>query len=152
MSYDLQAAVRHVVHDYAYLVVAGHDTQNPLPHPFNHYAERTFLFHCRAFAGFFKGVGDPRDMYAKDFVDMPTTGAPAVWTAWHDHVDKHLAHLSSKRITNTIPWTGSDNKKILDGFQATWRDFFSKLKPSLKPRFDSEIAAMQKQFPGVPLA
>jgi hypothetical protein len=30
-------------------------------------------------------------------------------------------------------------------------DFYSKLKPSLKPIFDAEISAMQKQFPGAPL-
>lgn len=151
MSYDLQKAVKHVVHDYTYLVVAGTDTQNPLSHPFNHYAERTFLVHCRTFAGFFKPRNNSMDMFAEDFVDMPTSGAPPSWTVWHDHVDKHLAHLSQKRITNTVPWTGSDNKKILDGFRATWRDFYSKLKPPLKPTFDAEIAANQRSYPGVPL-
>ena len=121
MNYDLNKAARHVVHDYAYLVAAGNDTQNPLSHPFNHYAERTFLVHCRAFAGFFKHGGDTRDMYAKDLVDTPTTQTLDTWTSWHDHLDKHLAHLSKARIDNTRPWTGADNKKILDGFQATSR-------------------------------
>ena len=151
MNYDLHRAAKHVVHDYAYLVVAGHDTQNPLPHPYNHYAERTFLVHCRAFAGFFKHGNNPRDMYAKHFVDKPTTSMLAAWGEWHVHVDQHLAHLTKARTTNTRPWTGADNKKILDGFQTTWQDFYSKLKPSLRSTFDAEIAAMQKQFPTVPL-
>jgi hypothetical protein len=42
-TYDVKAAVRHVVHDYAYLVVAASDKQRSLAHPFNHYAERTFV-------------------------------------------------------------------------------------------------------------
>ena len=151
MNYDLEKAAKHVVHDYVYLVAAGHDTQNPLPHPYNHYAERTFLVHCRAFAEFFKDGHDSRDMYAKDFVDTPTTQTLDAWNNWHDHMSKHLAHLTKARIDNTRAWTGEDNKKILDGFQATWRDFYSKLAPSLRPTFNAEIAAMQQQFPRVQL-
>jgi hypothetical protein len=61
---------RRFQHDYAFLMVAGHDTQNGLVNPHNHYAERTFLVHCRAFAKFFSNEMDNRDMYARDFVDV----------------------------------------------------------------------------------
>ena len=115
MSYDLEKAAPHIVHDYAYLVSAGHDTQNPLPFPFNHYAERTFLVHCRAFAGFFGNGTDSRDMYARDFVEGPSATTLAAWDTWHKHMDQHLAHLSKARIDNTREWTGEDNKAILKG-------------------------------------
>jgi hypothetical protein len=151
-SYDLANAAKHIVHDYAYLVSAGNDTQKPLRHPFNHYAERTFLIHCRAFAKFFDNNGtDTRDMYAKDFVHTPIVSNLTAWGNWHKHIDKHLAHLTKERITNTTPWTGADNKKILDEFRLMWQDFYKNIDPSLRPVFDAEIAAMQQQFPGVPL-
>jgi len=151
MSYDLKEAAKHVVHDYAFLVSAGHDTQNPLPFPFHHYAERTFLVHCRAFAGFFGNGTDSRDMYARDFVNGNSATTLAAWDAWHKHIDQHLAHLTKARITNTRSWTGKDNKAILDGFQQTWREFYKILEPSLKPAFDTQIDARQKEFPNVPL-
>jgi hypothetical protein len=152
VKYDLHAAVKHVVHDYTYLVVAGTDTQNHLPHPFNHYAERTFLVHCRAMAKFFENGRDARDMYARDFLQTPITRNLATWDHWHDHVDKHLAHLTIGRLDkNVVPWMGTQNKDFLREFRAMWEEFYKNLEPSLKPTFDAEIAAMQKQFPKVPL-
>ena len=153
MSYDLNKAAKHVVHDYVYLVAAGHDTQNPLAHPYNHYAERTFLVHCRAFAGFFKNGSDTRDMYAKDFMgaNQQLTSTLDDWEKWHVHTDQHLAHLAQARIDNTRAWTGEDNKKILDGFRTTWRDFYTKLNPLVKPAFDTAISAMQQEFPNIRL-
>ena len=92
-------------------------------------------------------------MYAKHFIDQPVNDqCLQTWGKWHDHVDKHLAHLSIARITNTRPWTGDDNKEILEGFRRLWRDFYSKLKPDVRSAFDTEIANMQRQFPDVPLA
>lgn len=148
MSYDLKAAAKHIVHDYAFLVAAGLDTQKPLGFPLNHYAERTFLVHCRAFAKFFDTDGsDPRDMYAKDFIDQPVDPRRLeTWKKWHDHVSKHLAHLSTSRITNTEPWTGEDNKKVLEEFQDMWQDFYTKVKPDVRSAFDAEIAKMQQTF------
>jgi hypothetical protein len=151
MNYDLKKAAKHVVHDYAYLVVAGNDTQNPLPNPYNHYAERIFLVHCRVFAGFFGNGHDDRDMYARDFVDGSSDPTLDTWCSWHTHLDQHLMHLSKARVENTRAWTGDDNKAILEGFQKTWRAFYEILKPPLKPFFDAEIDTMQKQFPKVPL-
>jgi len=98
MNYDLNEAAKHIVHDYAYLLAAGHDTQKPLPHPLNHYAERTFLVHCRAFAKFFAEGNDTRDMYAKDFIDPSTISTAQNWRKWHDHVDKHLVLLGHKLL------------------------------------------------------
>jgi len=151
MSYDLKEAARHIVHDYTYLVAAGSGTQQSLPHPFNHYAERTFLVYCRAFAGFFDRAGDSRDMHARDFVDEASDSTLEKWSKWHTHMDQHLMHLSKARIDNTTPWTGADNKAILEGFQATWREFYKRLKPSLQPEFDAQIEVHQKQFPDIPL-
>ena len=92
-------------------------------------------------------------MYAKHFIDQPVNDqCLQTWGKWHDHVDKHLAHLSIARITNTRPWTGDDIKEILEGFRRLWRDFYSKLKPDVRSAFDTEIANMQRQFPDVPLA
>jgi len=64
--FKVEDALRHIAHDYAYLVASGQDTQKPQSHPFNHYAERTFLVHCRSLAKFFIGH-NPRDMTASDF-------------------------------------------------------------------------------------
>ena len=151
MSYDFEKAAHHIVHDYAFLIVAGHDTQNGLSNPYNHYAERTFLVHCRAFAKFFSNEKDNRDMYARDFVDvMPAVNHP-VWNYWHDHIDKHIMHLTRARITNQVPWTGADNKKMFEEFQNAWQAFYAALKPSLKPIFDRELAFKQSQFPQVRL-
>ena len=90
-------------------------------------------------------------MYAGDFVSVPIVRSLTTWNGWHEHIDKHLAHLTKARITNSRSWTGTDNKTILDEFQTTWRDFYSKLTPALRPIFDAEITAMERQFPGVSL-
>lgn len=151
MSYDLDAAAEHVVHDYAYLLVSGQDTQNSLAGPYNHYAERTFLVHCRSFAKFLSNGNDQRDMYARHFVDsMPQISLPT-WTSWADHIDKHLMHLTKARTTNSIPWTGAANKDFLSEFKGAWAKFYSALKPSLKPKFDEHLAAKQKQIPQIGL-
>jgi hypothetical protein len=60
MNYDLDGAAKHIIHDYASLVAAGTDTQRTMPGRCNHYAERTFLGHCRAFAGFFSNLRDTK--------------------------------------------------------------------------------------------
>ena len=81
-------------------------------YPFNHYAERTFLTHCSALADFsIQERGIQEILHANDFVktspfsvDLPT------WCTWHDHIDKHLMHLTIGRITNTTPWNGAPNK------------------------------------------
>src|SRR5579863_8966564 len=146
MSYDLHKAAVHIVHDYAWLVAAGTDTQKGLANPFNHYAERTFLVHARAFSDFFSTKANPNDMYARDFVLSRYAAKVRAWNKWHDHLNQHLMHLSKQRIKNTRPWTGADNKMILEGFQAAWNDFYSKLKPSVKPSFDRELANIRGQF------
>jgi hypothetical protein len=42
MAYDLKEAAKHVIHDYAWLVAAGTDTQRQMPGRTNHYAETHF--------------------------------------------------------------------------------------------------------------
>ena len=151
MTYDPKDAVRHIVHDYVYLVAAGTDTQRPLPHPFNHYAERTFHVHCRAFGGFFSGEGDIRDLYARDFTRQPFLRALPLWDKWRNHVDKHLMHLTQGRITNKIPWTGEPNLRLLEEFRAVWDEFLVALRDELRPLFDREIEGHRKEFQGYPL-
>jgi hypothetical protein len=85
MAYDPKDAVVHIVHDYVYLVASGTDTQRPLAHPFNHYAERTFHVHCRALAKFFSTGKDRRDMYAHHFTRTRFVRTPQVWDDWADH-------------------------------------------------------------------
>jgi hypothetical protein len=151
MSYDLVAAVEHIVHDYSYLMVSGHDTQKPLDGPYNHYAERTFLVHCRSFAEFLMNKAHRRDMCATDFVDTMPPIALDTWNRWHDHIDKHLMHLSQLRVGNPVPWTGSCNKPMLEEFIVAWGVFYRAIKPSLKPEFDKQLEAKQKQMPQVKL-
>jgi capsid protein len=106
-------------------------------------------------AKFFENGSDTRDMYAKDFLQTPIIAKPTTGDLWRDHVDKHLAHLTIARVTNDattkVVWTGAQNKDFLREFRAMWQEFYKNLEPSLKPTFDAEIAAMQKQFPKVPL-
>ncbi len=151
MAYDLVAAVEHIVHDYSYLIVSGEDTQRPLPSPYNHYAERTFLVHCRSMAKFFSKGADQRDMYAKDFVVAMPQIDLSVWDCWRDHIDKHIMHLTQARIKNKVPWTGSDNSRMLKQFRTAWRDFYEALEPSLKPEFEKHLDAKQLQMPQVNL-
>ncbi|MGO9261825.1 MAG: hypothetical protein ACLQU1_36815 [Bryobacteraceae bacterium] len=139
MNYDPSDAVKHVVHDYLYLVSAGTDTQKSLPHPLNHYAERTFLVHYRAFADFFSGKNDARDLHARDFTRKPFARKLPTWENFHDHIDKHLMHLTISRIKNTIPWTGEPSKPMLDEFRIVWAEFLEELKDDLKPLFNQEI-------------
>ena len=151
MSYVREDAVKHIVHDYAYLVASGHATQGPLSFPFNHYAERTFLVHCRAFAKFFSSDSDSRDLYAREFALTMPAVTLAAWDTWHTHIDQHLMHLTKGRVKNKRPWTGADNRAILEAFERTWGDFYKNLDTAVKPVFDTELAAMQKQFPEVKL-
>ena len=139
MNYDPKDAVKHVVHDYVYLVAAGTDTQRTQKHPYNHYAERTFLIHCRALGEFFSDDNDSRDLRAKHFTRMPFVRTVISWDRWRDHIDKHLMHLTKKRIINRIEWTGEANKCLLQEFRAVWRDFLNEVKDDLRPLFDGEI-------------
>jgi hypothetical protein len=152
MSYDLREAAKHVVHDYAWLVAAGTDTGRVMPGRTNHYAERTFLVHCRAFAGFFSSGTDHRDMYARHFVANPRSPQLRAWEKWHKHIDRQLMHLTKARVKNKRPWTGADNELILESFRKTWGEFHAEIKPTMKPTFDIELRAMQKQMPDVSLS
>jgi hypothetical protein len=140
-KYDPKDAVAHIVHDYISLVMAGEDTQKPLNYPFNHYAERTFLTHCRALGYFFNPKNrDSRDLHANDFVKTPPFLADLrTWEDWADHIDKHLMHLTVGRITNTRSWTGAPDKDFLREFKAAWSTFLDALKDDLKPLFEREI-------------
>jgi hypothetical protein len=138
-KYDPKDAIIHVVHDYMSLVMAGE--QRSLSFPLNHFAERTFLTHCRALADFFDPKKtDPRDLHANDFVENPPFSADLpTWDTWGDHIDKHLMHLTVGRIKNTIPWDGEPNKEFLREFKAAWSKFLGALKPGLKPLFEAEL-------------
>jgi hypothetical protein len=161
MSYDLNEGAKHLVHDYAWLCAAGYDCTRGDKHlsgRSNHYGERTFLVHCRAVSDFFgppktdrKGKLLDRDMFACDFMDSPSDPQLKKWEEWHDHMDKHLMHLSRSRITNTNPWAGQDKREMLEGFKATWREFYAKLKPSVKPAFDTALETFRQEFGDVPL-
>jgi hypothetical protein len=151
MDYDPKDAVKHVVHDYVYLVTAGTDLQRSQTPPFNHYAERTFLVHCRALGDFFSDGNDRRDLHARDFTRTPFVRELPAWDHWRGHIDKHLMHLTKARITNTIPWTGEPNKSFLEEFRAVWREFLSELKEELKPLFKEEINRHQAYFVGYQL-
>ena len=151
MAYDPKDAVRHIVHDYVYLMVAGTDTQRGNRHPFNHYAERTFHVHCRAMDSFFSGKGNRKDVYARDFTKSPFTKDSPIWTQWRDHIDKHLMHLTQGRISNTIPWTGEPNKEFLREFREAWAEFLSNVRDDLKPLFEQEMVSHRQSYPNYPL-
>ena len=151
MAYSPKDAIKHIVHDYVYLVAAGTDVQRSRPHPFNHYAERTFLVHCRALGDFFSGKGDPRDLYARQFTVRPFVRTVQTWSNWNDHIDKHLMHLTKGRAAKKNPWTGEANKLILEEFRVVWREFLKELKDDLKPLFDREIDGHRTSFQGYQL-
>ena len=90
-------------------------------------------------------------MYARDFIEGNYDPMLDAWATWHTHLDQHLMHLSKARIENRRPWTGADNKAILEGLQNTWREFYKRLKPSVKSEFDAQLEVHQKQFPDIPL-
>ena len=144
-KYDPKDAVKHVVHDYVSLVLAGRDTQKPHPYPINHYAERTFLTHCRALGDFF----DPKmkgedDLHANDFTKKKFSAEVPTWRDWRKHINKHLMHLTVGRIKNKRPWNGKPNKAILKEFAAAWAKFLDALKDDLKPLFEAEIKKQRK--------
>jgi hypothetical protein len=149
MKYDQRDAVRHVVHDYVYLVAAGTDTQRGNAHPYK--AERTFLVHCRAFGEFFSHKKTSRDLRATHFTRSPFVRNAPTWDTWRGHIDKHLMHLTEGRITNTIPWDGKPNKDFLREFRAIWHDFLGALRDELRPLFDQEIEKHRKDFKDYPL-
>jgi len=139
-NYRPKSAVRHVVHDYASLEMAGKHTQTGLPYPFNHYAERTFLTHCRALADFFDPHRrDPRDLHANDFTVAPFSARLPTWKKLRDHIDKHLMHLTVGRLRTRRKWTGKPNKALLKEFRREWDKFIKALKPRLKPLFEAEL-------------
>lgn len=139
-NYDPKDAVEHIVHDYLYLVAAGTDTQDTtLKHPLNHYAERTFLMHCRALADFFWSNGGKRDLRAEAFTKANFSVSLPTWKKVRKHINKHLMYLTVGRITNVIPWTGDLDKDLLEEFMAAWNKFLNALKPAFRPLFEEEI-------------
>ena len=144
MIYDPKDAVKHIVHDYVYLVAAGTDTQRGNPHPFNHYAERTFLVHCRALAEFF---GRERDVDPDDFTVAPFRYTLRAWTHWEPHIQMHLMHLMAGRTKPSIkPWTGTANAELLKEFSNAWAAFIATLKDDLKRLFAQEIQKHKDGF------
>lgn len=146
MTYEVNAAVKHVVHDYVCLVAAGVDTtERYLPFPLNHYAERTFLVYCRGMGQFFSGKGRTTDVYARHFADGFVREV-AVWEDWHDHVDKHLMHVTQARIDNKVEWTGKWNAAILRAFRDTWEEFLREVKDDVKSVFAQELQERRASF------
>jgi hypothetical protein len=148
MDYDPKDAIKHIVHDYIYLVAAGTDTQRPQRHPFNHYAERTFLIHCRSIAKFFSGT---KDICARRFTRGQFTPSLPTWGKWKTHVNMHLMHLTRGRIMNKTPWTGEPNRLMLKEFRSAWRGFLNDLTDELKPLFQQEIEKHRQGFTGYQL-
>ena len=148
MKYDPKDAVKHLVHDYVYLVAAGTDTQRPHGHPFNHYAERTFLVHCRAMAEFFSGEKEICPMH---FTRGPFTPSLPTWKNWKSHVNMHLMHVTRGRNTNKIPWTGEANGPMLKEFREVWGEVLGEMKDDFRPLFEEEIDKYRKGFVGYQL-
>jgi hypothetical protein len=145
-AFTPEDALRDIAHDYAYLVAAGQDTQKPLPHPFNHYAERTFLIHCRTFDEFFNGRKHamPITDFADGFAPPPITD----WDTWGEYINMHLAHLTKGRVMRAIMWTGSANKQLLVDFQKSWAEFYRCLKPHLEPMLRAKLKEKEREFNG----
>lgn len=152
MNYDPKDAVKHVVHDYVYLVASGTDTQRPLKHRFNHYAERTFLAHCRAIADFLANRSDSRDLQAQTFTCAPFTRTLPTWEKWRSHINQHLMHLTVARVYNTTPWTGEANKYLLEESVTAWKEFLGELKDELKPFFRDALKAHEEEFSDYPIS
>jgi hypothetical protein len=145
MKYDPKDAIPHIVHDYAYLIASGTDTQRPHPHPFNHYAERTFLVHYRTMAEFFAGEQDVR---AEHFTRGAFRPSLNTWKDWEPHVQSHLMHLTAGRMKkkHRRAWYGNTNKPMLEEFRAAWKEFLAELKDDLRPIFQQEIDKQRSSF------
>jgi hypothetical protein len=137
-KYDPKDAVKHIVHDYGSLVMAG--SEKNLGYPCNHYAEGTFLTHCRALAEFFDHKEKGKDdLHARDFTKSKFNPKFPTWAKWSKHINTHLMHLTVGRIENTRPWNSKDNKTILKEFEAVWAKFMDEVKPGLRPLLEEEL-------------
>lgn len=145
MEYDLKDAIPHIVHDYAYLLASGTDTQRSHPHPFNHYAERTFLLHYRTMIEFFAGKQDVR---AEHFTRGAFNPSLDTWNGWEPHIQSHLMHLTAGRTKkrHRRTWDGTKNRPMLEEFQAAWAKFLAELKDDLRPIFEHEIDKQRNSF------
>lgn len=143
-KYDLTAAVKHVVHDYVYLVAAGTDTQRHADPPFNHYAERTFHVHCRTLDEFFRGKTDIRVAH---FTKRSFAANLKTWDDWEPHIQMHLMHLTAGRTkANVREWNGEPNKDFLTEFVEAWQAFVADLQDDLRPLFAEQLEAHRQMF------
>src|SRR5205823_4357576 len=128
----------------------GDHTSKPLAHPFNHFAERTFLVEGRKFANFFRNKRGPlgTDMLSKNFVTIKLLADGSkkrfkpkldVWDDWHEHLNCHLLHLSEGRVDNTVPWDGSANAPILTELKGVWAKFLTFLNPLYEKEFEKHL-------------
>jgi hypothetical protein len=150
VKYDLENAIPHIVHDYVYLIVSGTDTLRPHPHPFNHYAERTFLVHYRTMAEFFAGEQDVRSEHFTRAAFKPSL---STWEDWEPHIQSHLMHLTAGRMKKKgrRAWRGDTNKPMLEEFRVAWKDFLAEMKDDLRPIFEQEIDKQRNGFKGYEL-
>jgi hypothetical protein len=133
--------VRHIVHDWANLVAAGKMTAVQHSFPLNHFIQHAFLVECRKFAAFFKNNRGPlgQDIIAKDFVCKRFKPHLPIWKKWHDHMNRHLMHLSYERLTTPTLWTGWPNQPLLAEFVKSWDDFLTCVDAAYAPQFRNEL-------------
>jgi hypothetical protein len=82
-------------------------------------------------ADFFSNGHDRKEMYASHFVDTMPIIELIPWKRRWGHINEHVMHLGAARIANTRPWTGADNKAMLEEFGYAWDNFYNALKPGL---------------------
>ena len=131
------------VHDYANLVSGEKEIYRHPPPPLNSHVQYSFLVQCRKFGIFFatKESNHPEDIVASHFLGHKIAVDLSEWTAWGDHMNTHLFHLSYLRVDNTRPWTGYEdlNKRMLAQFRAAWRKFLAELPEPYKDEFVNQI-------------
>lgn len=137
----------HVVHDYVNLASAYKEIEQNHTPPLNSHTFHSFAVHYRKFADFFsnkrKRIGRAKgdiDMLAKDFVSSKIRFDLREWRKWEHHLNTHLFHLNKFRTRNSRPWTGhTEVPQMMKEFRAAWKQFFDKLRDSLKAEFKEEI-------------
>ena len=126
---ELLGGIEHVVYEYGHLVFAGNHTLTAPGRPIDNLIQDAFLLNCRKLAEFFgrrKLQPDIKAVHYCTASHLPRVPL-AMWTKWHDAIDKQIAHVSYRRVTHPKVWFGHDgtNAALLTEFQGGFRFFLS---------------------------
>jgi hypothetical protein len=129
---ECEAALTHVVYEYAALESAYRLAFSPTKPPTLRAAIDSFLVHYRSLVEFFQATSDKKRVYtddirAEDYVAGWTTPPLPMWGAWEPSMHILLAHLSTKRNAIHEQRTGLDHRvhfaPMRDEIRNAWAAF-----------------------------